>query len=382
MQWVEGKGLDYYDTEWRPSAIAGIAQFLSALTTREFNGIGSLHPGPHGPELGPLIWKSVQCGLLGPFKTSQEMYIALIDARLATLAPRPSPTHWGGFPYRRLHAALAYVEMRALVLAAEDMAVEGPTYLRHGDEKGDIFRIDADGKLDWVLDWEFAYTAPLPELMAWGMFKEQDKFDKLLGEELMCIGRNDLADAMTHAHKYVILREAIAHFPSSVSTSTSSRSGARLTRASTTTTRTSMSGLQPRVKSSRTTRSLRRLRRSSSGTRKKRTRSTQSGGRRGTRVRRSSRRRRPRRGRRRSPQRWLLLLPPMEPTLFRPRGWLLLPPTVATSPRPTTWLLLRPAVAATTSPRPVRWLLVPPRMTRLPKSKRGPPTTASCQQNF
>lgn len=164
------------------------------------------------------MWTKTSAGLIGPFRTSQEMYLAIIDARLASVVPRPSILHYAVIPWPRLYVFLALLEFRNLVLNCDEMALEGDTFLRHGDEKGDAIRLKSDGGLDAILDWEFAYTAPLPEALAWNVFgieAQDENFRHLLTEEFRRIHRNDLADAVAQSEKYIVLRDALMRMPPS-----------------------------------------------------------------------------------------------------------------------------------------------------------------------
>lgn len=164
-------GKDYDETKYR-TTLRDLASLYIALSSRSFEGVGSLYPSTetlHSESLevhvGPLLLYENHFRSsppLGPFRTNREAKTAKIDWLLRLIEE-----HKLGWlkeqvyhPPRRLlepRPVLAYLtllEARALVQECEEMGCSGPTYIRHGDENSGCILTLEDGSLSAVVDWE------------------------------------------------------------------------------------------------------------------------------------------------------------------------------------------------------------------------------------
>lgn len=146
--------------------IRDVAQFYIKVSTLPFRGIGSPTVanaiGNDGTmldassvEVGPwLTYPGAYHSAFpeGPYPTSRLAYTAKIDHLLSLIERNKLghelPDDDQAFMY------LAFLETRALIQDCTEMAIEGPTYIRHGDDKSDVFLVHDDGSLSAVLDWE------------------------------------------------------------------------------------------------------------------------------------------------------------------------------------------------------------------------------------
>lgn len=145
-----------------PNAIRDIAAFTVKLASVPFSGVGSFHPaqantsvldhnqGGTLPSVGPL-WRKGSFSAMpyrGPFRTSRDAWLAAIDFRLAQLEAGSI-----GPRFRRVDAYLAFLDIRYCIATCKEMAMEGPTFITHGDQKQDIIIVKPDGHVAWI-DWE------------------------------------------------------------------------------------------------------------------------------------------------------------------------------------------------------------------------------------
>lgn len=89
---------------------------------------------------------------LGPFRTSRAAYTTMIDHVLGFI--RDNKLGHDQPHEDQVLIYLAFLEARALIQDCPEMGEEGPTYLRHGDERGDAILVDEDGSLSAIIDWE------------------------------------------------------------------------------------------------------------------------------------------------------------------------------------------------------------------------------------
>ncbi|WVF70961.1 hypothetical protein IAT40_005757 [Kwoniella sp. CBS 6097] len=145
--------------------------------------------------------------LLGPFKTLQERYLAHIRAHLDYLA-------LGAIQWCAMESYLWHLEVEELVLNSRLLAEEpDAVYIKHDDDKGDIFLYDDQKQITGVLDWEWAFTTTKGEAFAPPdlFFNSLDFYEganHLTDEENMLIatyeryGRADLADCVRTGRLY------------------------------------------------------------------------------------------------------------------------------------------------------------------------------------
>jgi len=226
-------------------AYGDLAEFYIDLTSVSFQGIGSFHPqatataawaapatvtagglggtAPCHPRIPGVLFdrftaqRFKSCLPIGPFKTNRDHYLAKIDHVLALirdgLAHRTDP----------VFAYLAHSEARALVDQDAHMAREEPTYIMHQDLRPPNMLFDQDRHITAVIDWEWASTAPLVDVISTCDFlvhvgpgeeytNEMYESDLLLIAEFEKRGRTDLAEAVRGSRKYSQLKGFLLGF--------------------------------------------------------------------------------------------------------------------------------------------------------------------------
>lgn len=132
--------------------INDLATVYIRLASRKFAGIGSLTStgaigpltGPAGTTVRPIFFSAPR----GPFETARERYLAQIDHVLGLIER-------GAWSQQDVVGSyLFHLELRALVKGCAEMRDRGPTYLAHGDDRGDHILIRPDGGIAGVIDWE------------------------------------------------------------------------------------------------------------------------------------------------------------------------------------------------------------------------------------
>lgn len=116
---------------------------------------GSLHLDEVGRSyVGPLVTcqstGDATRPFIGPFSNAQEMYLAVLDRTISTIAEGRGA--WS--PDKAVLAYLAYRMTRKLVSECEEMK-KGPFYVCHGEPKGDHLLLDQEYRLQAVIDWEW-----------------------------------------------------------------------------------------------------------------------------------------------------------------------------------------------------------------------------------
>lgn len=140
--------------EMLKAIIRDLADFFISLEAVSYSSVGSLTFGHDGCiEVGPVIgmdelnteWPFH----LGPFRSTKERYTAEIDHLLGLIAQDAYCA-----PSRSLPRYLALLEARSLVQDCTEMD-EGPTYICHGEPKGDHVLVDERGHITAVIDWDW-----------------------------------------------------------------------------------------------------------------------------------------------------------------------------------------------------------------------------------
>lgn len=133
-----------------------LADIYTKIKKQPLDRLGRLQPSSSNPtsiEVGPAFFTYDQNGnatAIGPFKTSNEYYTAIINHRLNLVKTReiaPSaPTD-------------QYLVFKTLLdnLPNND---DGPFYLRHTDSRDANFLVDEDFNITGVIDWELATVVP------------------------------------------------------------------------------------------------------------------------------------------------------------------------------------------------------------------------------
>lgn len=197
------------------AAVNDYADFMIKLSTKSFNGVGSLYPAERGEgyTVGPLL-SDIRGSVptVGPFRTGQEMHIARINHYLNMVQVTPlRPPELAGNPVRVLRYLVA-LELRELVRGCIEMAREGPTYVKHTDDAAHNM-LGVEGRINSIIDWEMAlivpfaeaFSAPLAFLPLDETTLEQNgltKAEEALASELESRGRPDIASAVRGGRKY------------------------------------------------------------------------------------------------------------------------------------------------------------------------------------
>ncbi|WVQ96999.1 hypothetical protein IAU59_004108 [Kwoniella sp. CBS 9459] len=177
--------------------------------------IGCLTTTPQGDiEAGPIIARGAFMShkppyLVGPFSTLQERYLAQIRAALE-YASLGALTPWE----EPIDVYLWHLELEELISHSKVLAEEpDAVYIKHDDDKGDIFLFNEMKQVVGILDWEWAYTTTKGEAFcAPEIFYNLIYFwagrDVMSQEESMLIaayekhGRLDLADCVRNGRLY------------------------------------------------------------------------------------------------------------------------------------------------------------------------------------
>lgn len=228
--------------------IRQLAAFLLRLADHPFDRIGSLHPSPNDgpPVVGPLVTPFEDGDDPTTYTTSREMWLARIDRELASLESGSDPAYKIPPPDDRhypIESWLLHRELRRLVSSCAEMSVAGPTYLRHGDDKGDHYLVhfdggkraafegrsragldpgDDDGSRITIIDWEMSSAVPGPEAFTIEGLTDKRAYmaegdislspsEQLLAAEFEKHGRADLAGYVRGARKYHLLRRMVGH---------------------------------------------------------------------------------------------------------------------------------------------------------------------------
>ncbi|KAL0954972.1 hypothetical protein HGRIS_003902 [Hohenbuehelia grisea] len=146
--------------------IHSIAAFYVGLSELTFLGVGSLVRDPSTTKcnVGPLISLDF-CSdespfFFGPFQSSAHKYLAHIEHILSEIS------RGRAFTENAAEVYVTHLWLKDLLHDSKHFWEEGPTYIKHADDKGDQIMIDADGHITGVVDWEWAYTASKSEAFA------------------------------------------------------------------------------------------------------------------------------------------------------------------------------------------------------------------------
>ncbi|KAL1411926.1 hypothetical protein Q8F55_002914 [Vanrija albida] len=211
VQPVEGRPVHDHPAAFTPAQFARLIHDLAGvyvrLAGRRFTRIGSLLSpaggvgplsGPAGTTVRPVFFDAPR----GPFRTARERYLAQIDHVLQAIERGwASPDAVGTY--------VLHLELRGLVERCAEMGEEGPTFLTHGDDRGDHILVRGDGSIAGVIDWELAYTAPLAEAVSPRFLLASSNALSPL-EEALCAalaarGHPELAEAIPRGRKYLRL---------------------------------------------------------------------------------------------------------------------------------------------------------------------------------
>lgn len=153
--------------------IEELADLYISLASHPLESIGSLYPRPAemaGVEsvvppsaavaagqrtsiVGPLVTSSfcltAPPHYLGPFRTTADRWIALIDLVLDGIRDGTAFTDEDELRF------LLHWWIRNFVVHHEAFHRVEPTYLKHADDKGDHILLDLQGNFTGLLDWEW-----------------------------------------------------------------------------------------------------------------------------------------------------------------------------------------------------------------------------------
>ncbi|WVQ96997.1 hypothetical protein IAU59_004106 [Kwoniella sp. CBS 9459] len=226
-EFLEGKKWAIRRTDWEgPLVIADheIDTFIDAYARHQIklsevrvptNQLGCLTTTPKGDIIaGPFITRGAFMSpkppyLLGPFKNLQERYLTQIRAALDYSAIGAISRY-----DEPIDVYLWHLELEELVTNCQSLSDEpDAVYLKHDDEKADIYLFDDQDQIIGVLDWEWAFTTTKGEAFAPPrMFYEVRAYmrdsNELTREENMLIAayeryqRPDLANCVRNGRLY------------------------------------------------------------------------------------------------------------------------------------------------------------------------------------
>ncbi|KAI0897296.1 hypothetical protein F4806DRAFT_507807 [Annulohypoxylon nitens] len=222
MEKMAGEPLDWNDAtpEQRKKIMEQLADVYLELEAHPFQLTGSLSSKLPGTTAGSSVnqtevgsFAQVQCFEtpergLGPFKTLETAYTAIIRQQMQALATHEIST----LP---LDNYLTFLwRLKVLPdLIADSASREGPFYLKHFDDKGDHILVDEDYNITAIIDWEFASTeskelAFSSPCMMWPVGEFYDGDNDLAEAEIQFAaifdarGREDIGDLVRQGRRW------------------------------------------------------------------------------------------------------------------------------------------------------------------------------------
>jgi hypothetical protein len=169
MDYMPGSVLDWssISDEGKQKVIAQLADIYVELGKHEFSAMGCLdqfgskHIGSCAREcLTDLKGEESMMQLLGPFTSLQDYYQSCIDLLLDLIHRGEIYTNHSVETY----LMYKYLYDRVAEIYPKDTEAAAPTkfYLTHADDKGFHILVDCNSNITALIDWEWAFTAPLP----------------------------------------------------------------------------------------------------------------------------------------------------------------------------------------------------------------------------
>lgn len=222
MEKMAGEPLDWNDAspEQRKKVMEQLADVYLELEAHPFQLSGSLSSKVPGSTAGTSViqievgsFAQVQCFEtpergLGPFKTLETAYTAIIRQQMQTLA-----THEvSSLPLDNYLTFLWRLKVLPDLIAGS-ASLEGPFYLKHFDDKGNHILVDEDYNITAIIDWEFASTeskelAFSSPCMMWPVGEFYDGDNHLAEAELQFAaifdarGREDIGDLVRQGRRW------------------------------------------------------------------------------------------------------------------------------------------------------------------------------------
>jgi aminoglycoside phosphotransferase (APT) family kinase protein len=149
---------------------------------------------------------------LGPFRSSQEAFRALVEAHLRMIMAGEIGTAENALDIFLAHRFRLDVLDRVSEQTATTTKDGEQFFLKHADDKGDHILVNADFEIVGIIDWEWCGTASKEEAfsspcMMWPVAAFYDSSNKLAEEELLLArvfrerGREDLAYCVLNGRK-------------------------------------------------------------------------------------------------------------------------------------------------------------------------------------
>jgi hypothetical protein len=169
MDYMPGSVLDWssISDEGKQKVIAQLADIYVELGKHEFSAMGCLdqfgskHIGSCAREcLTDLKGEESMMQLLDPFTSLQDYYQSCIDLLLDLIHRGEIYTNHSVETY----LMYKYLYDRVAEIYPKDTEAAAPTkfYLTHADDKGFHILVDCNSNITALIDWEWAFTAPLP----------------------------------------------------------------------------------------------------------------------------------------------------------------------------------------------------------------------------
>lgn len=137
------------------AVIENIDKWYISLEKLSFDSVGSLAFDSEtgnvvvGPIIDRVSLSNTAPYFLGPFKTAKDRYMTYFSTMMEQIHDRRRSR-----PGDELKDYLIALELKTLVEGCAELK-EGPWYLKHAEDRGDLFHFLEDGTLSGVLDWDW-----------------------------------------------------------------------------------------------------------------------------------------------------------------------------------------------------------------------------------
>jgi hypothetical protein len=135
--------------------IENIAKWYISLEKVSFDSVGSLAFDAEtgsvvvGPIIDRVNLSNTAPYFLRPYKTAKDRYVTYFSVMMEQIQDGRRSK-----PGDELEDYLVALELKTLVEGCKELE-EGPWYLKHADDRGDLFHFLDDGTISGVLDWDW-----------------------------------------------------------------------------------------------------------------------------------------------------------------------------------------------------------------------------------
>ncbi|KAL7918220.1 hypothetical protein ACQKWADRAFT_304818 [Trichoderma austrokoningii] len=216
MEKMAGTPLDWQSATavQKEKIVRQLAEIMLEIERHPFDQLGSLVATESQIQVKGLAnhstFRSGDGGRpLGPFRSSQDAFRALVEAHLQMIVAGEI----GSTAENALNVFLAHrFRLEVLDKVSEQAPAVEQFFLKHADDKGDHILVNADFEIVGIIDWEWCSTASKEEAfsspcMMWPVAAFYDGSNELAEEELLLArvfresGREDLARCVLDGRK-------------------------------------------------------------------------------------------------------------------------------------------------------------------------------------